>query len=561
MHRRALFATAGSAAVLLAGPAAARANLLGPALPHPVDGGVASLSTADFNRDGDPDLLAVGPRGAWVLAGGPGASFRVPLRNLAVPGGFPFSGAAGDLDGDGDPDVMIADGMLNNVTVQLLGADGTTFTGLPSIPVGFVPSSVALADFDGDGLGDAAVTTAADDAITLLMSSGGGLFAPVPAGTVGRGPNAVVAADFNRDGDPDLATANPDSDDVSLLLAGGGAAFSPAVSHPVGSLPLDLVAADLNRDGNPDLAVANSGSDNVTVMLGLRQRPALAFPAGDGPAGVVASDFDGDGNPDLAVADQTGNAVSILPGDGNGGFGAPITSPVAGGPAALATGDFDGDGRPDLAVGRGDGLVVLPNTGTPYARVQPGNLDLGTQPAGTVGRERTISVVSAGSSALRALSVRKLGAGADDFAVADGCAGARVGIGRTCTIGVRFAPSAPGASSATLQIAGAGLDPINVPLTGTGTAVAAAPRGAAGATGAAGPSGPTGPAGPAGLAGPAGPAGTDREVLVAVLAQRRYRAVRRHRVRIRYVSTARALVTLRLRHGKRTVKRVRRTAG
>jgi hypothetical protein len=538
MHRCALLAAAVTAVALLVGPAGARASLFGPAHQAvPFASGVTSLAVTDFNRDGDPDLLVTGPGAAGAAFGGPAAGFRAPLGNLDS-GADQLAGAAvGDLDGDGDPDVLIADQSMNSLIVRFLGADGQTFGAAGSLSAGFGPSSVALADLDGDGVTDIAV-------VTQLLDFGLGAWvtqSPIP---VGLQPRDIVTADFNGDGHPDLATANEGSDTVSVLLEQAGGTFALS-NHNAGGSPRALVAADFNRDGRPDLAVADNASESVSVLLGVKGgfAPAAAFPAGAGPVAIAAADFDGDGRTDLAVADAGGAGVSILRGDGAGGFGAPAAFPAGGAPAALAVADFDGDGRPDLAVGEPGGVFVLVNTGLPAAAVQPGSVAFGAQTAGTVGPERTVTVTNSGDRALRSLSVAKLGAGAGDFAVADGCAGAVVPAGGTCTIGLRFVPSAPGASSATLQVAGNGMAPLAVALSGTGTAPLAAPAGVAG---------------PPGPRGPAGQPGTDRTVLVAVLSAGRVSG--RH-VAVGYVSTAPARVTLELRRGSRVVQRVRQTVG
>ena len=115
-----------------------------------------------------------------------------------------------------------------------------------------------------------------------------------------------------------------------------------------------LVAGDFNGDGRPDLAVANSGSDDISVLLGngdgTFQAP-VRIAAGASPTSLVAGDFNGDGRPDLAVANFDSNDMSVLLGNGDGTFQTQVT--VRGGdsvPTSLVAGDFNGDGRPDLAV-------------------------------------------------------------------------------------------------------------------------------------------------------------------------------------------------------------------
>jgi hypothetical protein len=96
--------------------------------------------------------------------------------------------------------------------------------------------------------------------------------------------------------------------------------------------------------------------------------PAINWNAGDDPYSVAVGDFDGDGRPDLAVANVDSDNVSVLRGNGSGGFAAPVNFNAGVEPRSVAVGDFNGDGRPDLAVANqfGDNVSVLLNT-TPAA--------------------------------------------------------------------------------------------------------------------------------------------------------------------------------------------------
>jgi hypothetical protein len=215
----------------------------------------------------------------------------------------------------------------------------------------------------------------ASPALALDPTFSDGPGSPVTLTSSGR----AVAGDFNGDGRIDLAVTAPITDKVSQLLATDGAgAFGARTEIDVGDAPDFVAVVDLNADGRDDVAVANSGSDNVSVLLGSAAgltSPAT-FAVGDVPEGIVAADLTGDGKLDLAVANSgtgTGaNTVSLLAGDGAGGFAA--ASPQAVGctaasatttPYDLKAGDLTGDGKPDLAVTcQSNGVVrVLVNTG------------------------------------------------------------------------------------------------------------------------------------------------------------------------------------------------------
>ena len=141
---------------------------------------------------------------------------------------------------------------------------------------------------------------------------------------VGDEPMSVAVGDFNGDGIPDLAVANRDDDNVSVLLGKGDGSFGSATNFPVGNGSWKLAVEDLNGDGSPDLAVANAGDDNVSVLSGKGDGSfgsATNFPVGDRPHSVAAEDLNGDGIPDLAVANHWDANVSVLSGKGDGSFG------------------------------------------------------------------------------------------------------------------------------------------------------------------------------------------------------------------------------------------------
>ncbi|MGE0480028.1 MAG: FG-GAP repeat domain-containing protein [Phycisphaerae bacterium] len=186
---------------------------------------------------------------------------------------------------------------------------------------------------------------------------------------VGDGPRENVVADLNGDGVPDLATAHGNSDDIAVRLGIGDGTLAAAVFYPAGDTPLSLRAADLDGDGDTDLTVANGNGVSISVYFGngdgtfvLHQTYAFDPESPPFPGVILThamADFDGDGDVDIAVATLTGTAIVILPNDGTGTFGPlQIAAEIGAIWIDLETGDFNGDGHVDIVTMDGPLLSI-----------------------------------------------------------------------------------------------------------------------------------------------------------------------------------------------------------
>ncbi len=193
---------------------------------------------------------------------------------------------------------------------------------------------------------------------------------------------SVVNADFNADGFADLATANQDSDTVSVLINAGNGTFGASTSYAAGPNPDGLAVGNFDGINGLDLAVANNTGPNGSVTILLNNGNGTFLPGGSYSVGssvaaarVAVGDFNADAITDLVTVNRVGSnqtSVSMLRGNGNGTFNAPLTFPLGsiGWGADIAVGLVNGDNRPDVvAIGLG-GIGVLFGTGSGIGRLR-----------------------------------------------------------------------------------------------------------------------------------------------------------------------------------------------
>ncbi len=224
----------------------------------------------------------------------------------------------------------------------------------------------------GNSTYTAALAVSQSFTVSKATPSGSFTVSTLPQG--GSSSISVAMGDFNGDGKQDLAVGNIGNNTVTILLGDGAGNFTPTGAAPIdtGAGPFSLVVGDFNADGKLDLAMTDFASPAITVLLGdgaggFNLAPGNHKTVGAQPYSLVVGDFNGDGLQDLAVANEVGNSVTILLGTGSGSFIEAPSSPIAVGasPTSLAVGDFNRDGIEDLVVadagGTGDVRVLLGN--------------------------------------------------------------------------------------------------------------------------------------------------------------------------------------------------------
>jgi hypothetical protein len=250
--------------------------------------------------------------------------FQAPWRGFdtgVFGNGFgPKSFGIGDLDGDGDIDILVGDSFFGSTGISVLKNNGDQTFAAPvyySLPQSQTVGEVALSDFDLDGDLDAFATIRGDsDQLLKIMvwrNNGNGTFsAPIEFPT-GQGPAGIVLADFTGDGKPDVITANYGASSISILrhngLTGNSAGFLPPVSFSTTNHAEKIAAADVNGDGILDVVVGG------LVGIGPGATLAVMINTGDGNfAAPVIYDAAPDarfGSTAVALADLDNTATSI----------------------------------------------------------------------------------------------------------------------------------------------------------------------------------------------------------------------------------------------------------
>lgn len=456
-------------------PIYAQNLVLTPVIPADVGRFPEGLTVGDFNGDGWFDVATVnsGSDDVTMLFGNGNGTFRSAI-SFGV-GRSPMFLASGDLNLDGKLDLIVAETGSDGVVV-LLGKGNGFFESPSFYPSGKGPTFLALGDVDVDKDLDVVVANSGrfghypPFSVAVLLNDGQGKFERArqfeEQDQHGLFPTGVSIADLNGDGLPELAVSwsqpnwRTPNGYVSVLKNEGMGKFARGDVIEAGFTLSGLHQVDLDEDGFLDLVVSSLFTDSLNVLLqrpsGTYTKPAR-YDVGFSPMALTVEDLDGDGHWDLLTSNRASNSVSVLLGRGDGSFRPAGQFGVGETPTFVGVEDFNNDGLADVVAtnsGSHDLSILLSGRASiPSITLSAEKILFLKKKGDEQHSDKLLTVSNVGLGPLTINSLVLEGPDSDTFSVDEGtCSGTTLTTGMLCSIHIRFAGVEPRPHHAQLTI-------------------------------------------------------------------------------------------------------------
>lgn len=346
-----------------------------------------SVASGDVNGDGNIDLVTANSLGKVSLLFGQGYGNFI-AQSLITMGSGSRSVLLTDVNADGKLDLVTANASVNSISVRLNNGTGVFLT-KTDFATGTGVWKVVAGDFNGDNKIDLATINNSANTVSVFLGNGAGGFSTKTDFSVGTAPRGLAIADVNADGKLDLITANYSVNTVSVLLGNGNGSFSGKTDFTVGTGPRAVAIADVNKDGKLDLATTNGTDNTLSILFGTGDGTFSSkedHTVGKTPTDLVFTDVDHDSDSDLVVSNSGDTTISIMLNSGSGNFEGPINYTTGASPSGLAIMDANSDNQPDVATANfsTNNISVLLNSLVPLNSLPSGISKTGTSGADTL---------------------------------------------------------------------------------------------------------------------------------------------------------------------------------
>ncbi|MFA7359693.1 MAG: FG-GAP-like repeat-containing protein [Candidatus Kapaibacterium sp.] len=311
------------------------------------------IATGDIDGDGDLDMIVLhdGSAGNVRVYKNNGSGVFSQAATFSV-GGNIYGMTTGDIDSDGDIDLAFTNNYTRYAAIYKNNGTGS-FSLSSTLSLGNNPFGIEAGDLDGDGYLDLAVTNSSANTVMILKNNRSGDFTLYSTLALGGSPKKIKIGDYDNNGSLDIAVTNTTAGSVLVLKNNGLGDFSILSSVAASNTAGELISDDLDGDGDLDLAVTynvDAGTLKILKNNGVGTFTVSSTIGISHPTGIGVCDLDGDGDLDLGVTNSWGSTVSTFINNGTGSFSLVSNVVVGSSPEAIASGDFNNDGVMDMAV-------------------------------------------------------------------------------------------------------------------------------------------------------------------------------------------------------------------